>query len=338
MEFVFDYLSFLAKTVTIVIAIAFVISIAQSLSNRRQYGGGGHLDVRNVGDEIRHLQRSVQEAQMSPGQMKKLYKADAKQMKARESGKAVPEASEGKVYVLKFRGDMDASAVANLRREVTAVIAAADPADEVVCEIESAGGYVHSYGLAASQLHRIRSAGLKLTAVVDKVAASGGYLMAVVADRILAAPFAIIGSIGVAAEIPNVHRLLKKHDIDFEVMTAGEYKRTLTVFGENTDSARKKFQDDLEDTHTLFQEYVSEHRPSLDVAAVATGETWYGQRAVDQGLVDELMTSDEYYSRRSEATDVYRVKWVVHRNPLERAMGQVQQGMAKIARRLGATD
>ena len=109
-----------------------------------------------------------------------------------------------------------------------------------------------AYGLAASQMQRIRDKKLKLTVCVDKVAASGGYMMAVVADKIIAAPFAVLGSIGVLAQVPNFHRLLKKHDVDFEMLTAGKYKRTLTMFGENTDKGREKFQEDIEDTHVLF--------------------------------------------------------------------------------------
>lgn len=336
-EFLYDYLSFLAKAVTIVIAIGIVIALLGSLSARRSGGSSGHLQVSNVGDEVRSYARAIQEAQLSPGEMKKLYKADAKQIKAETKAADKGGERSGRVYALSFKGDMDAGSVSNLRREITAVLAAAEEGDEVAVEIESGGGYVHSYGLAASQLDRVRKAGIQLTAVVDKVAASGGYLMAAVADRVLAAPFAIVGSIGVAAEVPNVHRLLKKHDIDFDVITAGEYKRTLTVFGENTDEARAKFQQDMDETHELFQEFVGERRSQLVLSEVATGETWYGQRALERGLIDEVMTSDEYLGKRSLEADVYRVKWVVPRSPLEKAMNQAQQAAKLLLRRLGIT-
>jgi serine protease SohB len=186
----------------------------------------------------------------------------------------------------------------------------ADPEkDEIVIRLESGGGLVHSYGLAAAQLDRIRSKGVSLTACVDKVAASGGYMMACVADRIVASPFAILGSIGVVAQLPNFHRFLKKNDVDFEVLTAGEHKRTMTIFGENTDKGRQKFLEDLEDTHGLFKEYVSERRPGLDIAAVANGDIWFGRRALEVKLIDEIKTSDEYLIEACDRADVVSVAY-----------------------------
>jgi serine protease SohB len=179
----------------------------------------------------------------------------------------------------------------------------------VVIRLESGGGLVHAYGLAAAQLDRVRSKGIKLTACVDKVAASGGYMMACVADRIIASPFAVLGSIGVVAQLPNFHRFLKKNDVDFEVLTAGEHKRTLTIFGENTDKGRQKFLEDLEDTHVLFKEYVSERRPDLDIQAVANGDIWFGKRALDVKLIDEIKTSDEYLIEACERGDVISVSF-----------------------------
>ena len=210
-----------------------------------------------------------------------------------------------------------------MRLEVSAVLTMATAADEVVVCIESPGGMVHSYGLAASQLTRIRNKGIPLTTVVDMVAASGGYLMAAVANRVLAAPFALVGSIGVVAQVPNVHRLLKKNDVDVEVLTAGKYKRTLTVLGENTEEGRQKFVEELEDVHALFQEFVAENRPALDLDVVATGEAWYGKRALDLGLVDELSTSDEYLMNRCEQGEVFEVKWVEHKKPIDKLLGKV---------------
>ena len=196
--------------------------------------------------------------------------------------------------MLDFEGDIRATAVASLRQEISAILTMAGGGDEVVVRLESGGGVVHGYGLAASQLQRIRERKIPLTVTVDKVAASGGYMMACVADRLIAAPFAIIGSIGVLAQLPNLHRLLQKHEVDFEQLYAGEYKRTLTLFGENTDKAREKMQQELEETHGLFKDYVKAQRPRLDIDKVATGEHWLGTRALELGLVDRLQTSDDY--------------------------------------------
>ena len=255
---------------------------------------------------------------------------DADGTEAGDSGSLVSAASgdgtaedEGRVYVLDFEGDVSASHLEFLRLEVSAVLTMATAADEVVVCVESPGGMVHSYGLAASQLTRIRNAGIPLTVVVDKVAASGGYLMAAVANKVLAAPFALIGSIGVVAQIPNVHRLLKKNDVDVEVITAGKYKRTLTLMGENTNEAREKFVEEIEDVHALFQEFVSENRPELDIAAVATGEAWYGKRALGLGLVDGLSTSDEYLMSLCDTREVYEVNWIEHKKPIDKLLGRV---------------
>ena len=211
-----------------------------------------------------------------------------------------------------------ASATEQLRHEVTAVLSMAQPSDEVVVRLESGGGMVHAYGLASSQLARLRDAGLPLTVCVDKVAASGGYMMACVANRVLAAPFAVLGSIGVVAQLPNVHRLLKKHDIDVEVLTAGEFKRTLTVFGENTDKGREKFQEDLELTHQLFKGFVSRYRPQLDIDKVATGEVWLGLSALEHELVDGLQTSDEYLARRANEAELFQLRFINRKSLQER--------------------
>jgi serine protease SohB len=223
-----------------------------------------------------------------------------------------------------FQGDLHASQVKQLREEITAVLTIAQASDEVLVRLESPGGLVHGYGLAASQLARIRERGIPLTVAVDKVAASGGYLMAVAAQRILAAPFAVVGSIGVVAQVPNVHRLLKRHDVDVEVLTAGKYKRTLTVLGENTAEARQKFIEELEEVHSLFQSFVSAHRPQVDLERVSTGESWHGQHAVELRLVDEIITSDAYLLAQSETADVFEVRWVEHKRPIDRLMAQVE--------------
>lgn len=238
---------------------------------------------------------------------------------------------KSRVYALTFEGDMDASKVSFLRHEINAVLTKAEAEDEVVVRVKSFGGRVHGYGLAASQLQRVRERGLKLVVAVDQVAASGGYLMAAVANRVIAAPFAVVGSIGVVAEIPNIHRLLKKHDVDVEVITAGRYKRTLTVLGENTEEGRRKFTEEMEDLHSLFQEFVTDKRPGVDLRKVATGEAWYGRRAIELNLVDAIMTSDEYLMQRCRDADVFEVRWVEHKKPWERVLAQVETGLKRLA-------
>ena len=252
--------------------------------------------------------------------------AEAEQADAKADG-----GRKSRVYALTFEGDMDASKVSFLRHEINAVLTKAEAEDEVVVRVKSFGGRVHGYGLAASQLQRVRERGLKLVVAVDQVAASGGYLMAAVANQVIAAPFAVVGSIGVVAEIPNIHRLLKKHDVDVEVITAGRYKRTLTVLGENTEEGRRKFTEELEDLHSLFQEFVTDKRPGVDLRKVVTGEAWYGRRAIELNLVDAIMTSDEYLMQRCRDADVFEVRWVEHKKPLERVLAQVESGLKRLA-------
>jgi serine protease SohB len=226
------------------------------------------------------------------------------------------------VFVLDFHGDMMASAVASLREEISAVLQVARDGDEAMLRLESAGGAVEGYGLAASQLARLRERKIPLTVAVDKVAASGGYLMACVGDRILAAPFAVVGSIGVVGQLPNFNRLLKKHDVEYELHTAGEFKRTLTLFGENTDEGRAKFRETLEDAHALFKAYIAQYRPQVELARVATGEHWFGTRALELKLVDRISTSDDWLLERSKAADLLELRYRRHRPWLERVTGR----------------
>ena len=223
-----------------------------------------------------------------------------------------------RVFVLDFNGDIRASEVDLLREEISAVLAFASPSDEVVLRLDSAGGMVHSYGLAASQLERIKAAKIKLTICVDEVAASGGYMMACLADKLIAAPFSILGSIGVVAQLPNFHRVLKKHGVDYETFTAGEYKRTVTMFGENTEKGKEKFIEEIQDTHLLFKEFVAQARPNIDIDQVATGEVWFGRRALEHNLVDELNTSDDFLMKICESADVYQVRYEIKKSFGER--------------------
>lgn len=323
MEFVTEYGLFFAKAITIVAAIVITVGLIFSLGQRnRAAEARGHLEVNSLNDQLRDLQRSLKLATVSAGahklEMKRLRKEDKAKSKAEKKSKGEPE--RHRVFVLKFHGNLQASAVSSFREEVSAILSEANQNDEVVVKLESTGGMVSNYGLASSQLDRIRKLGIPLTVCVDKVAASGGYMMACVADKVLAAPFAVLGSIGVVAQLPNFHRLLKKHDVDFELITAGEYKRTLTVFGENTEKGREKFIEDLEDIHKLFKEFVAQHRPQVNIDQIATGEIWLGTRALELGLVDDLQTSDEYLVERANNAEVFEVNFVIKKK-LQQKLG-----------------
>lgn len=319
MEFFIEYGLFLAKVATVVIAIAIIISLAVGASLKGKQGGDkGHLEITPLNQQYEDMSEAMLIATMDESlqkaEEKKLHKAKKKQAKAdkkaQKSERETDASAKKRVFVLTFDGNISASAVSHLREEVTAVLTQAKANDEVLVKLESAGGMVHSYGLASSQLDRLRKAQIPITVSVDKVAASGGYMMACVADRILAAPFAIIGSIGVVAQMPNFNRVLKKHDVDYELLTAGEHKRTLTMFGENTDKGREKFIEELEETHQLFKDYVSERRPQVDIDKIATGEIWYGSKALEMALVDDIQTSDEYLVACIQQAQVYEVAYV----------------------------
>jgi serine protease SohB len=315
-EFIFDYASFLAKTVTIVIAIIVVLVVIASMRGRGRRSAGGQLHVTKLNDFYKGLRDRLEGSLLDKARLKTLRKAQAKDLKKDKKSTETRQ----RVYVLDFDGDIKASATENMRNEITALLTLATPKDEVVLRLESGGGMVHSYGLASSQLARIRQAGIPLTICIDKVAASGGYMMACIGNRIISAPFAVLGSIGVVAQLPNVNRLLKKHDIDFEVLTAGEYKRTLTVFGENTEKGREKFQEDLDITHELFKNFVASYRPQLQIDEVATGEVWLGLAAKDKQLVDELKTSDEYLSEKAKTAEVFHLHYA-ERKSLQQRVG-----------------
>lgn len=303
MEFIGEYGLFLAKFATVALFLVFAAGLFAFVVGRGKDESDG-LSVRNINDKYRHMSLVLNSRIMH----KKDFKKFVKQQKQAGKGKP-PAGDKKKVFVLDFKGNIKASGVSSLREEITAILTVAGKRDEVVVLLESGGGTVHGYGLGASQLKRVRDRGIRLIAAVDKVAASGGYMMACVAEKIIAAPFAVIGSIGVLAQIPNFHRLLKKMDIDFEQITAGDYKRTLTLFGENTAEDREKFQAELEDTHALFKEFVRDNRAQVDLDRIATGEHWYGKRALDLRLVDELITSDDYLSNAARDADIYKIKY-----------------------------
>ena len=258
------------------------------------------------------------------------WKAEAKAEKERDKAEAKSEEKRPRAFVIDFKGDLKASALPSLREEVSAVLEVATPDDRVIVRLENYGGVVHEHGLAASQLARIRDRGISLSVCVDKVAASGGYLMACVASKIYAAPFAILGSIGVLAQIPNFHRLLDTHGVDFEQVTAGKYKRTVTMFGENSDEDRAKLKEELEDVHELFKSAVSQYRPNLDLEKIATGEHWYGTRALDMGLADEIKTSDEVIAGLIADRELYQVTFKVKQPLQKRLMANIDSSLEKL--------
>ena len=332
LDFLYEYGLFLAKVVTFCVAAVVVIGfLVMAGQNRRQLSKAGHIEVRNLNDEFEDMTDTLDHAMMDKFQFKQLRKSQekadklqtkqdkadakkqAKQIKAEGSsglGEEALPATKKRTFVLDFDGDVKASAVEFLRHEISAIISVAKVTDEIIMRLDSSGGMVHTYGLAASQLGRINTANIPLTICVDQIAASGGYMMACMANHITAAPFALVGSIGVVAEVPNVHRLLKKHSIDVEVLTAGEHKRSLTVMGENTRKGRDKFVEDLQQTHGLFKSWVKQQRPYLDIDKVANGDVWYGQQAIDMGLVDAVGTSDEVLQEAVKQSDVLLIEYV----------------------------
>jgi serine protease SohB len=324
-----QYGLFLAKVVTFVVAIGALMAMAFSLSRRAK--SEEKLEVKNLNEKYSNMTLAMKSSIFSRKELKKEIKAE-KQKRKKEKKKADEASSERKkrIFVINFHGDIKATAVASLREEITAILPLATAEDEVLVRLENAGGLVHEHGLAASQLQRIRGHGIPLTIAVDKVAASGGYMMACVANRIIAAPFAVLGSIGVLAQLPNFNRLLKKNGIEFEMIKAGELKRTLTLFGTNTDQDRARFKEQLEDTHALFKDFVSENRPSLDLGKVATGEHWYGRRALDLKLIDELKTSDDYLLSASEETDIYEITYTAGKRISEKLASVLQRASDKV--------
>ncbi len=331
-EFLFDYGLFLAKTLTIVAAVVFVIGAAAAASRREREAGG--LKVKHLNQRYRELADVLRKQVLSKRDYKTFAKDAKAQRKAREKGKGE---RRPRTYVLDFHGDIKATAVANLRHEISAVLAVAEEGDEVLLRLENYGGLVHEHGLAASQLDRVRERKIPLTVAVDKVAASGGYMMACVADRLVSAPFAVIGSIGVLAQIPNFYRLLDQHGVEVEQVKAGRFKRTVTMFGRNTEEDRAKLAEELEDVHVLFRDLIARYRPGLDLEKVATGEHWYGRRALELGLVDELGTSDDCLLQALETRDLYSVRWKGRKSITEKVVAAVEGSADAAVRQLAKT-
>ena len=335
-EFFSEYGLFFAKLATFLISFFIFLSIFSQVK-KHDSASDGKLEVKSINDSFDEMKNEIRESTFDKHQLK-LYCKEAKEQEKKKS-KLAKEMSKKKTnivksdkkntYVLDFDGDMKASAVEGLRKEITAILSMATQNDEVIVRLESPGGMVHSYGLASSQLARFRIAKIPLTICVDRVAASGGYMMACIANKIIAAPFAVLGSIGVVASLPNFNKVLKKYDVDYELITAGEYKRTLTMLGENTEAGRKKFIKDLEDTHVLFKDFVSDYRPNLDITSVATGETWYGKKALENNLIDEISTSDEYIMKCMNNSSIFHVQYTQKKSWQEKIGLSVESAMQR---------
>jgi len=308
LEFLYEYGLFLAKTATLVLAIALIAGLVAGAAAAKNKAKKGQLQFTDLSKHYQSMAEEIQQHLLEKKQFKQWQKTQ----------RAVKPDTRPRLFVLDFNGSLDAKETESLREEVTAILAVANKEDEVLLRLESGGGVVHGYGLAASQLDRLRQHPLNLTVAIDKVAASGGYMMACIGNTILAAPFAIVGSIGVIAQLPNFNKLLKKHHVDFEQFTAGEYKRTVTLFGENTDKGRQKFQHELEDTHRLFKQFVLQHRPQLDIDKVATGEHWFGHQALALNLVDTIQTSDDYILTQMSQRRVFQVKYQLRKGIAEK--------------------
>ena len=334
-DLLLDYGLFLLKAITVLIVILIIIGAAAV----KKKSTSGELKISSLNKKFQHLKEAIQEATLD----KKIVKQESKAKKKaeKEEKKKQKEGdvkSKPRLFVVDFEGDIKASSVPSLREEITAILAASKPDDEVLVRLNNSGGIVHEHGLAASQLVRLKQANLPLTVAVDKVAASGGYMMACVADKILSAPFAIVGSIGVVAQLPNFHRLLDKAGVDFEQHTAGEYKRNVTMFGKNTKKERDQLKEQLEDIHDLFRGFVTDYRPSLDMKEVGTGQYWYGSRAKELGLVDEIMTSDDFLAAVTDKQDIFQVKYEFEKTFMEKFSRGSAQLFEKAINKLARVD
>ncbi len=327
MEVVYDLLRFGGSTLIVVLGIIAVLLVLFLLIAKSRLRP--ELEITPIHEQWNDAKMFIQASLLKKEDFKALQKKEKKETKKNKSKDKKP-----RLFVIEFEGDIKASQVESLRREITAILLIADKSDEVLLKVESPGGVVHGYGLAASQIHRLKEAGLKVTISVDKVAASGGYMMACLGDQIIAAPFAILGSIGVLAQIPNIHNLLKKNNVDFYEITAGEYKRTVTPLGEVTDKGLKKLDEQINETHDLFKNFVSEARPQMDMSQVATGEYWYGKQALDRKLIDKIQTSDDFIMGTVKTHEIFRFKYKQKKSLQEKLSESASLVMEKLAQRI----
>lgn len=309
---------FSAKSLIILGIILVVLAVFFILLAKSKQKISGQLTIKNLNHKYADNNEMIMQEILPKKEFKKFIKAQKAADKKRD------DTDMKNIYVLTFHGDLHATAVGALSEEITAVLNAAKPKDEVVVKLESAGGVVHGYGLGAAQLMRIRNRNIPLIITIDKLAASGGYLMACTASKILAAPFAIIGSIGVIIQMPNFHKVLKDKHVDFEMHTAGKFKRTITMFGENTNEGREKLQEEIDVIHDQFKDLIKQHRPQINLEEAANGEHWLAQQAMKLQLVDELKTSDEYLLSQSHAANIYEISYEERKPLLQRLTSSVK--------------
>ncbi len=324
MQFLLNYGLFLAKAITLVLAILITVAGIAAIGSKNKKSSDSKLVVKKLNDRFEQMLKHMHANILSKQALRQ------KQKQQKQQAKQTTQATKANLFVIEFDGDIKASAVKSLREEINAILTVAEPDDQVLVKLDSGGGIVQNYGFAASQLLRIKEQGIPLTIAIDKVAASGGYMMACVADKIIAAPFAVVGSIGVVAQVPNFNRLLKKNNIEFEELTAGEYKRTLSIFGENNNKGRKKFQEKLEETHDLFKDFIQQQRPQVNLTEVATGEYWFAKNAVDRQLVDELSTSDSYLMQASQQFNIYEISYKKKPHWSKQLFKQAEVGLAQL--------
>src|SRR5271169_5703720 len=321
MAFWLDIAAFALKALLIVAAVGgLAVLIARLARSGEARDKDKEIKVRSLNERYDDLRDAMNGALFDKKERKALGRTRKKEAKAAAKTRRAQEPGK-RIYVLSFKGDMRATAVKRLGAEIDAVLIAARPeTDETVIRIESPGGTVTGYGLAAAEILRLRERKIKVTASVDQVAASGGYMMACAADRIVAAPFAVVGSIGVVAPVPNLHRLLKKNEIEYEEMTAGEWKRSVSVLGEITPAGREHFRGKLDATHEAFKAHVAECRPNLDIARVANGDHWLAREALPLGLVDEIMTGDDLLFRARDSARLYEVSTEARKTLLQQLL------------------
>lgn len=322
MTLLMNYIFFFLKTITLVAAVLFTFAGILILSKTKNKITS-RIRVKHLNKHYEEITERLQHETLSKAQFK------VEEKKRKDTTTQLKKKDRPRIYFINFVGDMQASEAEALREKITAIISIATPHDEVVINVESAGGIVHCYGLCASQLARLRQRDISLTIIIDKIAASGGYLMASVANQIIAAPFAIVGSIGVVAQLPNFHRFLKEHNIDFEQITAGEYKRTLSYFGEITPKGRNKAQEEIDEAHKLFKQFITEFRPNLDIDEVATGEYWFGTDALALKLIDRIGTSDDYLLQASQSADIYELKYSSPTSLLQKLTRSVSKAVSQ---------
>ncbi|WP_284442983.1 protease SohB [Buchnera aphidicola] len=333
MNLLINYELFLAKIITfIIISISTLILFYKII--KRKKNNQSKIKVTLLQDNYKNVKNQILLSTMQDFE-KKIWFEKEKEKNKKNKKKILDNKNQylqnkkKKLYILDFKGDVYANEVIGLREEISAILSVANENDEVLLRLESSGGVIHGYGLAASQLNRLRQRGIRLTISIDKIAASGGYMMACVADYIVAAPFAIIGSIGVVGQMPNFNKLLKKCNIDIELHTAGDYKRTLTMFGNNTESTRNKFCEELNATHKLFKNFIKEMRPSLDIESVSNGEHWFGTIALQKKLVDQIATSDDILMSKIEEYTLLSIKYIYNKKMLERFTSSVVHNISK---------